>query len=143
MSRVAQRRIGKDLERPEWPPGVVIGGVDTHKHVHAAVAINSLGARLGTTTIPVSGKGYRDLEAWARSLGAIRAFGVEGTGSYGAGLSRFLREQEHPVFEVNRPDRQLRHQKGKSDPLDAESAARAVLSGQATPCRNPARARWR
>jgi transposase len=110
----------------------VIVGVDTHKHIHAAVAITALGARLGTMAIPVNAKGYRALEAWVRSLGPVRAFGVEGTGSYGAGLSRFLREQGHAVLEVNRPNRQLRHQKGKSDPLDAESAARAVLGGQAT-----------
>jgi transposase len=71
-------------------------------------------------------------EAWAQSLGPIRAFGIEGTGSYGAGLSRFLCEHGHPVFEVNRPNRQLRHQKGKDDALDAESAARSVLAGQAT-----------
>jgi transposase len=110
----------------------IIIGVDTHKHVHAAVAIDMLGARLSAMNIPVSERGYRTLEAWARSLGPIRAFGVEGTGSYGAGLSRFLGEQGHAVLEVNRPNRQLRHQKGKSDPLDAESAARAVLSKQAT-----------
>jgi transposase len=116
----------------EISPCEIIIGVDTHKHTHAAVAINTLGARLGTMTIPVSGTGYRDLEDWAKALGAIRAFGVEGTGSYGAGLARFLQANGHSVFEVNRPNRQLRHQHGKSDPLDAESAARAVLSGQAT-----------
>ena len=110
----------------------VIVGIDTHKHVHAAVAIDALGARLGATTVPVGERGYRVLEAWARSLGPIRAFGVEGTGSYGAGLSRFLVAQGHAVLEVNRTDRQLRRRKGKSDPLDAESAARAVLGGQAT-----------
>src|SRR3712207_9423291 len=81
----------------------IIVGVDTHKHVHAAVVIDGLGAPLGTMTIPVSEKGYRTLEAWAQFLGPIRAFGIEGTGSYGAGLSRFLREQGHAVFEVNRP----------------------------------------
>ena len=88
----------------------LIVGVDTHKAVHVAVAVNALCARLGATTISVGGQGYRDLEGWARSLRAIRASGVEGTGSCGAGLSRFLREQGHAVFEVNRPDRQLRHQ---------------------------------
>ena len=61
----------------------------------------------------------------------LHAFGVEGTGSYGAGLSRYLQAKGHSVVEVNRPNRQLRHQNGKSDPLDAESAARAVLAGQA------------
>ena len=109
----------------------VIVGVDTHKHVHAAVAIKGLGARLGATTIPGGAKGYRELEVWACSLGAVRAFGIEGTGSYGAGLSRFLHAQGHAVLEVNRPNRQLRRQQGKSDPLDAEAAARSVLAGQA------------
>ena len=110
----------------------IIVGVDTHKLTHAAVALTSLGARLGSMTIPASAKGYRDLETWAKSLGPIQAFGIEGTGSYGAGLSRFLCEQGHTVLEVGRPNRQLRHQKGKTDHLDAESAARAVLGGQAT-----------
>ena len=110
----------------------VIVGVDTHKLTHAAVAISALGARLGAITIPVNGKGYRALKTWAQSMGPVRAFGIEGTGSYGAGLSRFLCEHGHTVLEVNRPNRQLRHQKGKDDPLDAESAARAVLAGQAT-----------
>ena len=111
--------------------GVFIG-VDTHKEVHAAAAISGVGAHLATTTVPASSKGYGALEAWARSMGAVQAFGIEGTGSYGAGLSRFLRERGHIVVEVNRPNRQLRHQKGKSDAVDAESAARAVLAGQAT-----------
>ena len=104
------------------PPAEVIVGVDTHKHIHAAVAVNALGARLGAMTVPVGAKGYRDLEAWARSFGPVRAFGVEGTGSYGAALARSSREWGHAVFEVNRPDRQPRHRRGKSDPLDAESA---------------------
>jgi len=112
-------------------PAEVIVGVDTHKHVHAAVAIDALGTRRGSTTVPVSAEGYRALEAWARSFGPVRAFGVEGTGSYGAGLSRFLRERGHAVLEVDRPSRRVRHRKGKSDPLDAEAAARAVLGGQA------------
>ena len=106
-------------------------GVDTHKDIHAAVAISATGVHLAATTVPASSKGYATLEAWAKSMGPVQAFGVEGTGSYGAGLSRFLRERGHSVIEVNRPNRQLRHQKGKSDVVDAESAARAVLAGQA------------
>lgn len=116
----------------ETNPADVIVGVDTHKHIHTAFALNGLGARLGTTTIAVSRKGYRALECWAQSFGPIRAFGIEGTGSFGAGLSRFLQANGHIVIEVNRPNRQLRHQHGKSDPLDAESAARAVLAGHAS-----------
>ena len=110
----------------------VIIGVDTHKLTHAAVAISTLGARLGTMTIPANRRGYQALQAWAQSFRSVRAFGIEGTGSYGAGLSRFLSEHGYSVLEVNRPSRQLRYQKGKDDPTDAESAARSVLAGQAT-----------
>jgi transposase len=116
----------------EAVPNDIIIGVDTHKHTHAAVAITGLGARAGELTIRVGLRGYRELESWARTLGAVRAFGIEGTGSYGAGLARFLREQGHAVREVGRPDRGLRRQLGKTDHLDAEAAARAVLGGQAT-----------
>lgn len=109
----------------------VIIGVDTHKEVHAAAAISGAGAHLATTTVPASKKGYGTLEAWAKSMGPVQAFGIEGTGSYGAGLSRFLQERGHTVIEVNRPNRQMRYQRGKGDTVDAESAARAVLAGQA------------
>lgn len=110
----------------------IIIGVDTHKAKHIAVAINAQGSRLGTTTIPTTGKGYHDLERWASEFGEIKAFGIEGTGSYGAGLSRALLARGHKVFDVMRPNRQLRYLHGKSDSLDAESAARSVLNGQAT-----------
>jgi transposase len=112
-------------------PAEIIIGIDTHKEAHAAVAINGLGARLGAMTLLASRRGYHEMESWAQSLGPVRAFGIEGTGSYGAGLARFLQERGHNVIEVNRPNRQIRHQHGKNDPLDAENAARAVLSGQA------------
>ena len=79
----------------------IVIGIDTHKYVHAAEAINTLGARLGRTTIRVNEKGYRALEAWAQSFGTIKAFGVEGTGSYGAGLIRFLCEPGHSILDVN------------------------------------------
>ena len=110
----------------------VIIGVDTHKDVHAVAVISTLGVHLASTTIPASSKGYEALEAWATLRGNVQAIGIEGTGSYGAGLSRFLTERGHTVLEVNRANRQLRRQKGKSDAVDAENAARAVLAGQAT-----------
>jgi transposase len=112
-------------------PAEIIIGIDTHKEAHTAVAINGLGAHLGAMTLLASSRGYHEMESWAQSLGPVRAFGIEGTGSYGAGLARFLQERGHNVIEVNRPNRQIRHQHGKNDPLDAENAARAVLSGQA------------
>jgi transposase len=116
----------------EANPHSIIVGVDTHKHTHAAVAVTGLGARVGELTIRVGLGGYRELEAWAQSLGTVRAFGIEGTGSYGAGLARFLCAAGHTVHEAGRPDRGLRHRHGKTDHLDAESAACAVLGGQVT-----------
>ena len=117
---------------PGQPRRKVVVGVDTHKHVHVAVALDALGGRFGGLTIPATTDGYAQLERWARALGDVAAVGVEGTGSYGAGLSRLLRRRGHHVVEVNRPDRRLRRQRGKSDTIDAENAARAVLNGQAT-----------
>ena len=93
--------------------GVIIG-VDTHKSIHVAVAIDNNGSRLTAFSAPATTKGYRLLEDWACALGTITAFGIEGTGSYGAGLSRHLLAQGHKVIEVTRPNRQLRYQHGKA-----------------------------
>ena len=109
----------------------VIVGVDTHKDEHVAVGINQIGARLGEFHLTTTTQGYVALERWATRMGEVLAFGVEGTGSYGAGLARYLIGQGHTVIEVNRPDRSTRRRQGKSDPIDAEMAARAVLSGVA------------
>ncbi|MFT6764115.1 MAG: transposase [Candidatus Aldehydirespiratoraceae bacterium] len=110
----------------------IIVGVDTHTDTHAAVAINQLGRRLGTLQIRADESGYRSLLEWANQLGELSCFGVEGTGSYGAGLSRFLTDAGQSVIEVGRVNRQHRRRYGKTDPADAEAAARAVLSGEAT-----------
>ena len=109
----------------------VVIGVDTHKDHHVAVAIDGQGVRLGENRVPTTTHGYEELERWARRLGESRTFGIEGTGSYGAGVARFLTGRGYTVIEVNRPDRSVRHRKGKSDPTDAEMAARAVLAGVA------------
>lgn len=111
----------------------VIVGVDTHKYAHVAVAVDSLGARLGERHVQANRDGYAHLEAWASSLGRVVSFGVEGTGSYGAGLASFLRRAGHRVVELNRGDRRERRANGKSDSLDAEAAARCVLAGKARP----------
>lgn len=110
----------------------IIVGVDTHKDIHVAVAIDTLGRRLGELGTPATAAGYQQLHRWAQDLGPTDAFGIEGTGSYGAGLTRYLHHRGVQVIEVNRPDRATRHRLGKSDPIDAESAARAVLAGTAT-----------
>jgi transposase len=111
--------------------GRVIVGVDTHLDEHVAVAIDHHAARLGEYRLATTAKGYEGLESWAIGLGEVATFGVEGTGSYGAGLARYLAQCGHTVIEVNRPDRSTRRRLGKSDPLDAEMAARSVLAGVA------------
>lgn len=110
----------------------IIVGVDTHNDIHVAVAIDTLGRRQGQLTVPATAAGYQQLHRWALNLGPNHGFGVEGTGSYGAGLARYLHRHGAHIIEVNRPDRATRHRLGKSDPIDAEAAARAVLAGTAT-----------
>lgn len=113
-------------------PRKVIVGVDTHKHIHVAVAIDHHGARLGDFTVAADTGGYTQLESWAQALGRVDRFGIEGTGSYGAGLTSFLRRCGHRVVECNREDRRSRRRNGKSDTIDAEAAARSVLAGTST-----------
>jgi len=109
----------------------VVVGVDTHLDVHVAVALDELGRRLGELTVPTTTRGYEKLLMWAKSFGCVGCVGIEGTSSYGAGLTRHLGAAGISVVEVERPKRRHRHASGKSDPLDAEAAARAVLAGEA------------
>jgi transposase len=109
----------------------VCGGVDTHLDAHVAAAVDGNGGLLGVESFPATGKGYVELFGWLVGFGDVIRVGVEGTGSYGAGLARFLRTSGIDVVEVDRPNRQARHRHGKSDPLDAIAAARAALSGAA------------
>jgi len=111
-------------------PRAVIGGVDTHLDVHVAAALDPIGGVLGVESFPTTARGYRGLLEWLQSFGAVERVGVEGTGAYGAGLARFLARAGIEVVEVDRPNRQARRQKGKSDPEDAVEAARGVLSGR-------------
>ena len=110
---------------------VVTVGVDTHSDVHHAAVIDEVGRPVADAGFPTTPDGYRQLLAWAGEHGEIAAFGVEGTGAYGAGLARHLRAAGQLVIEVDRPDRKTRRQRGKSDPVDAYAAAAAVLSGAA------------
>lgn len=109
----------------------IVVGVDTHKYAHVAVAIDELGVRLGEHHASANREGYARLEAWAASIGRVTSWGVEGTGSYGVGLASYLRRNGHRLIEVNRGDRRSRRTNGKTDTLDAEAAARSVLSGEA------------
>ena len=110
----------------------VVGGVDTHADVHVAAVIDEVGRLLDTESFETTPRGYRRLLRWMRRHGDVIRVGVEGTGTYGAGLARFLAAADVEVVEVDRPDRRLRRRRGKSDPVDAEAAARAALSGLAS-----------
>ncbi|HEU5429034.1 MAG TPA: IS110 family transposase [Actinocrinis sp.] len=110
----------------------MILGVDTHKDVHVAAVITMLGASLAQQEFPATAMGYRQLIAWARSFGTLQRAGVECTGSYGIALTRALYRDGIDVIEVNQPDRATRRKRGKTDAIDADAAARAVLSGRAT-----------
>jgi transposase len=110
----------------------VVLGVDTHLDTHVGAVVDDLGRIQGTIAVPTTPAGSAQLLAWARSLGTLTRAGVEGTGTYGASLARHLAAAGVSVLEINRPDRSRRRRLGKSDPTDAENAARAVLAGEAT-----------
>jgi transposase len=110
----------------------ITGGVDTHSEMHVAAALDPVGGLLGVREYPATAAGYAALLGWLEELGDVALVGVEGTGSYGAGLARYLAASGVRVVEVDRADRQDRRRQGKSDPLDAVSAARAAQSGRAS-----------
>ena len=109
----------------------ITGGVDTHAGTHVAAALDSIGGLLGVQEFPVTSAGYARLLGWLGGFGTVALVGIEGTGSYGAGLARHITAAGIRVVEVDRSDRQDRRRQGKSDPLDAVSAARAAQSGRA------------
>jgi transposase len=109
----------------------ITGGVDTHADVHVAAALDPVGGLLGVREFPATPAGYAQLLGWLSGFGTLGLVGIEGTGSYGAGLARHIAAAGVRVVEVGRSDRQDRRRQGKSDPLDAVSAARAALSGRA------------
>jgi transposase len=110
----------------------IIGGVDTHTATHHAAVIDLNGRLIDDAEFRSTPAGYAALLAWMRGKGKLTQVGVEGTGAYGAGLARHLHDQGIDVLEVPRPDRRIRRQRGKSDPIDAEAAARTVLAGNAS-----------
>jgi transposase len=120
------------MESMPAPENPVTVGVDTHLDTHVAAVIDQAGRLCGTQAFPASTRGYVALVTWAEGFGAVERIGVEGTGTYGAGLARFVRAYGLQVVEVNRPDRSTRRRQGKSDPIDAQAAARATLAGVAT-----------
>jgi transposase len=110
----------------------VTGGVDTHQDTHTAAALDSAGRLLGHRQFPTTPAGYAALLDWLRSHGELERVGIEGTGVYGAGLALVLQVAGVSLVEVDRPDRKTRRWQGKSDPVDAEAAARAAQAGRAT-----------
>ena len=110
---------------------MIVGGVDTHADSHVAAAVDANGGVLGIESFSADGSGSEALLGWLMSHGEIQVVGVEGTGSWGVGLARFLHDHEISVVEVDRPNRQNRRRVGKSDTTDAVAAARAALSGSA------------
>jgi transposase len=107
----------------------VTGGVDTHKDTHVAAVVDRLGVEIATRAFPTTSSGYQDLARWLTSHGDLDRVGVEGCGSWGAGIARHLTAGGVTVVEINRPNRQARRSQGKSDPLDAIAAARSALAG--------------
>lgn len=110
----------------------VCGGVDTHRDIHVAAVVDTTGRVMGTGRFPTTEEGHEQLDSWLRSFGRVVRVGIEGTGSYGAGLARHLARVGVEVVEVNRTNRQLRRRLGKTDVTDALAAARAALNGEAT-----------
>jgi transposase len=119
------------VESMPAPTAPVTVGVDTHLDLHVAAVLDHTGRLLATQAFPASTRGYVALVTWAERFGPVQRVGIEGTGAYGAGLARFVRAYGLEAVEVNRPDRSLRRRQGKSDPIDAQAAARATLAGVA------------
>jgi transposase len=109
----------------------ITGGVDTHADTHVAAALDPIGGPLGVREFPATAAGYGRLPGWLGGFGTVTLAGIEGTGSYAAGLARHVTAAGVRVVEVDRCDRQDRRRQGKSDPLDAVSAARAAQPGRA------------
>ena len=124
MSTIARGIVELELE--------ITGGVDTHRDTHTAAAIDQAGRMLAHQTFPTTEAGYAALLAWLRSFGPVVLVGVEGTGAYGSALTGYLAHQGIRVVEIDRPSRKTRRTAGKSDPIDAEAAARAALGGVRT-----------
>jgi len=110
----------------------VIGGVDTHKDLHVAAVVDERDCILGTRCFATTRQGYRQMLAWMRSFGELLRIGIESSGSYGAGLLRFVQKAGVEVLEVTTPDKLDRRRRGKNDDLDAQNSAHAAFAGKRT-----------
>jgi len=120
------------MDRQDETMPSIVGGVDTHKDLHVAAVVDDLDRVLDTQSFATTRQGYRMMLAWMRSFGELRRIGIESTGSYGAGLLRYMQSADVEVLEVTTPDRQDRRKRGKNDDLDAANAAHAAFAGQRT-----------
>src|SRR5271169_5186439 len=110
----------------------IVGGVDTHKDLHVAAVVDEQDRVIETRSFATTRQGYRQMLAWMRSFGDLQRIGIESTGSYGAGLLRFMQQAGVEVLEVTTPDTQDRRRRGKNDDLDAQNAAHAAFAGLRT-----------
>ena len=110
----------------------IVGGVDTHKDLHVAAVVDEQDRVIETRSFTTTRQGYRQMLAWMRAFGDLQRMGVKSTGSYGAGLLRFMQQAGIAVLEVTTPDKQDRRRRGKNDDLDAQNAAHAAFAGQRT-----------
>ena len=124
------RRLGMDIR--DQAKRHVVGGADTHKDLHVAAVVDERDRVLGSQSFATTRQGYRQMLAWMGSFGEVQRIGIESTGSYGAGLLRFVQTVGIEVLEVTTPDRHDRRRRGKNDDLDAQNAAHAAFAGQRT-----------
>ena len=110
----------------------IVGGVDTHKDLHVAAVVDEQDRVIERRCFATTRQGYRQMLAWMRSFGELQRIGIKSTGSYGAGLLRFMHQAGIAVLEVTTPDKQDRRRRGKNDDLDAQNAAHAAFAGQRT-----------
>lgn len=118
------------MDMEEGTKRCVIGGVDTHKDLHVAAIVDENDRVLATASFATTRQGYRQMLAWMRCFGTVQRIGIESTGSYGAGLLRFMQQAGVEVLEVTTPDVHDRRRRGKNDDLDAENAAHAAFAGR-------------
>ncbi len=116
----------------EVPNRIVVGGVDTHKDLHVAAVVDEVDRVLGCQSFATTRHGYKQMLAWMRGFGQLKRLGVECTGSYGAGLLRYMQNAGIEVLEVTTPDKSDRRKRGKDDDLDAQNAAHAAFAGRRT-----------
>ena len=116
----------------EATPRMITGGVDTHKDLHVAAVVDEVDRVLGSQSFATTRHGYKQMLAWMRAFGQLQRVGVECTGTYGAGLLRYMQTASVEVLEVTTPDKSDRRKRGKDDDLDAQNAAHAAFAGRRT-----------